>query len=42
MEFLIPDGDTEIQPEDRIVIFARREAIPRVEKLMTSGAGFFS
>jgi trk system potassium uptake protein TrkA len=32
-EMLIPDGETIIQPKDRVVILARREAIPEVEKI---------
>ena len=31
-EMLIPDGETVIQPQDRVIILARREAIPEVEK----------
>ncbi|MFC1856783.1 TrkA C-terminal domain-containing protein [Thermodesulfobacteriota bacterium] len=31
----IPSGDSIIYPGDRIVIFARKEAIPRLEKVLT-------
>ncbi|MFH1117965.1 MAG: Trk system potassium transporter TrkA [Pseudomonadota bacterium] len=40
-DFLIPDGNTVIQPGDRIIVFARREAIPKVEKLITVSPNFF-
>jgi trk system potassium uptake protein TrkA len=40
-EFFIPHGETVIQPQDRVVIFTRREAVPRVEKLMTTAARLF-
>lgn len=31
---IIPSGDSVIEPEDRIIIFATREAIPGVEKIL--------
>lgn len=31
-EMLIPDGESIIEPKDRVVILARKEAIPQVEK----------
>ena len=31
---IIPDGDSVIEPDDRIIIFATREAIPGVEKIL--------
>jgi trk system potassium uptake protein TrkA len=31
---IIPTGDSVIEPEDRIIIFATREAIPGVEKIL--------
>lgn len=40
-EFLIPNGDTIIEPKDRIVVFARREAIPKIEKLVTVPVEYF-
>lgn len=40
-EFLIPDGETIIQPGDRVVVFARREAIPKIEKLVTVPIEYF-
>jgi trk system potassium uptake protein TrkA len=40
-DFFIPDGNAVIQPGDRIIVFARREAIPKVEKLITVSPNFF-
>jgi trk system potassium uptake protein TrkA len=40
-DFFIPDGDTQIEAGDRTVFFAKRDAIPRVEKLVTVGLSFF-
>ncbi len=40
-DFLIPDGNSVIQPGDRIIVFARREAIPKVEKLISVSPNFF-
>ena len=31
---IIPDGNSVIEPDDRIIIFATREAIPGVEKIL--------
>ena len=31
---IIPGGDSVIEPEDRIIIFATRKAIPGVEKIL--------
>ena len=31
---IIPGGDSVIEPDDRIIIFATREAIPGVEKIL--------
>jgi len=38
---IIPDGDSVIQPGDRIIIFARREAIPKVEKILSVKLEYF-
>ena len=35
-EVIIPSGDSIINPEDRVVIFAQKYAIPKVEKLLSS------
>jgi len=31
---IIPSGDSVIEPDDRIVVFARRQAVPNVEKIL--------
>ncbi len=31
---IIPTGESIIQPNDRVIIFARKEAIPKIEKLL--------
>ncbi len=31
---IIPGGDSVIEPDDRIIIFTTREAIPGVEKIL--------
>jgi len=38
---IIPSGDSVIQPGDRIIIFARREAIPKVEKILSVKLEYF-
>ncbi|MSO65458.1 MAG: Trk system potassium transporter TrkA [Alphaproteobacteria bacterium] len=38
---IIPRGDTQIEAHDRIVLFATREAVKRVEKLFTVRLDFF-
>lgn len=40
-DFFIPDGDTVVQPGDRIIVFARREAVPKVERLVTVSPDYF-
>ena len=37
----IPSGDSVIQPGDRIIIFARRSAIPKVEKILMVKLEYF-
>jgi trk system potassium uptake protein TrkA len=32
---IIPTGESMIEPEDRIIIFATRQAIPGVEKILS-------
>ncbi|MDL2321321.1 Trk system potassium transporter TrkA [Desulfosarcina sp. OttesenSCG-928-B08] len=32
---IIPTGDTQIEPDDRVILFATREAIPGVEKILS-------
>jgi len=40
-QVIIPRGQTVIKPEDHIIIFTRREAIPRVEKALTVKLEYF-
>lgn len=40
-EITIPSGESVIEPGDRIIIFARREAIPKVEKVLTVKLEYF-
>jgi trk system potassium uptake protein TrkA len=40
-EFIIPDGSTVIMPRDRVIIFSRREALSKVEKLLTVKLEYF-
>lgn len=41
-KLLIPDGATVIEPRDRIIVFARRHAVQKVEKLLTVKLEYFS
>ncbi len=38
---IIPTGDTVILPDDRVIIVARREAIPQIEKILAVKLEFF-
>lgn len=38
---IIPDGESVIRPGDRIIIFVRRDAIPRMEKLLAVKLEYF-
>jgi len=38
---IIPSGDSIIEPDDRIIIFATRRAIPKIEKILTVKLGYF-
>jgi trk system potassium uptake protein len=40
-EIIIPSGDSVIRPEDRVIIFARRQAIPKVEKILSVKLEYF-
>ena len=40
-EVLVARGDTVIKPDDRVVLFAVAEAVPRVEKMFTVKLEFF-
>ena len=38
---IIPTGDSVVQPDDRIIIFAIRQAIPKVEKILAVKLEYF-
>jgi len=38
---IIPTGDSVIEPDDRVIIFARREAIPKIEKILAVKLEYF-
>ncbi len=40
-EFIIPDGSTVIMPGDRVIIFSRREVVPKIEKFLTVKLEYF-
>lgn len=40
-DVIIPSGDSIIKPDDRIIIFAKREAIPKIEKILTVKLEYF-
>ena len=40
-DIIIPTGDSVIRPEDRVIIFARRLAIPKVEKILSVKLEYF-
>jgi len=40
-EIEIPSGDSVIQPNDRIIIFAKRQVISKIEKILTVKLEFF-
>ena len=40
-EIIIPTGDSLIRPNDRIIIFATRQAIPKVEKILAVKLEYF-
>ena len=40
-ETIIPRGDTVIQPEDHLVIFALQQVVPRLEKFLTVKLEYF-
>jgi trk system potassium uptake protein TrkA len=40
-EVIMPSGDSIIEPDDRIIIFARREAVQQIEKILTVKLEFF-
>ncbi|MFP4194742.1 MAG: Trk system potassium transporter TrkA [Desulfosalsimonas sp.] len=38
---LIPSGDSVIEPGDRIIIFAKRQVVPKIERILTVKLEFF-
>jgi len=40
-EVIIPSGDSVVEPDDRIIIFAQRTAIPKIEKMLAVKLEFF-
>ena len=38
---IIPSGDSVIEPDDRIIIFATRKAIPKIEKILSVKLEYF-
>ncbi len=40
-EIIIPRGDTVIRPGDRLIVFALRKVVPKLEKLLTVKLEFF-
>ena len=40
-EVIVPTGESIIEPEDRIVIFASRKAIPKIEKILAVKLEYF-
>jgi trk system potassium uptake protein TrkA len=37
----IPSGESTVNPGDRIIIFARRDSIPKIEKMLSVKLEFF-
>jgi len=40
-EVIIPTGDSVVEPNDRIIICARRESIPKIEKILSVKLEYF-
>ena len=40
-DVIIPSGESIIQPGDRIIIFSRRQDIPRIEKILAVKLEYF-
>jgi trk system potassium uptake protein TrkA len=40
-EIIVPSGETVIAPNDRVIIFAQRETVPKIEKLLSVKLEFF-
>ena len=40
-EIIIPGGDSVVKPKDRLIIFTLREAVPKLERLLTVRLEYF-
>ncbi len=40
-EIIIPSGESVVEPDDRVIIFSKKEDIPKLEKLLTVKLEFF-
>ena len=40
-DIIIPSGETVVEPGDKIIIFAKRKAVPKIEKFLTVKLEFF-
>ena len=40
-EVIIPSGDSVIEPEDRIIIFSMKTAVPKIEKILAVKLEYF-
>lgn len=40
-KIIIPIGETQIEPKDKVLLFAAKESIPKIEKLLTVKAEYF-
>jgi trk system potassium uptake protein TrkA len=38
---IIPTGDSVIEPDDRVIIFSRRDTIPKIEKILAVKLEYF-
>ncbi len=38
---IVPSGDSVIEPDDKVVIFAKRQVVPKIEKMLTVKLEFF-
>lgn len=40
-DIIIPTGDTVVKPDDKVIIFAKRQAVPKIEKILAVKLEFF-
>ena len=40
-DIIIPAGDSIILPDDRVIIFARKEAVSKIEKILSVKLEYF-